>query len=248
MTNLLLVHGAWHGSWAWDDTIEPLREAGMRPIAIDLPGSDGDPDVTLSDQVDALRAAISGHDRPVVVAHSHGGIVAQQALMHAVPPDACAFIGIDAWLGRDGQSFIELVPDWMREAFDTLLRAGKEVSAIPAPPPGWFGLDEATAITAAAQMRQQPLRTFTDPLRLSVPRVRIPSAGIVCEPSVLPFRALAERHLGSVHSIASGHDVMSIHPQMLAVVIAEVCTMLLTAEQQRLGKVNHPSLPNRCWP
>lgn len=234
MTTVLLVHGAWHGSWAWDQTLEPLREAGMHPIAIDLPGSDGDPQVTLSDQADALRVEVSAHDRPIVIAHSHGGIVAQQALMHSTPVNVSAFIGIDAWLGQDGQSFVELIPCWMREALDALLTtSGGPMTAIPVPPPVSFGLDEATAAKAAVRMCDQPLRTFTQPLRLFEPRFRLPTAGIVCEPSELPFRALAEQHLGSVHRIASGHDVMLLHPQALAVLIAQVCAVLLPAEQQR---------------
>jgi len=34
----LLVHGAQHGAWCWDKTLERLRALGHEAHAIDLPG------------------------------------------------------------------------------------------------------------------------------------------------------------------------------------------------------------------
>lgn len=35
---VVLVHGAWHGAWCWSPVVDRLSAAGIRSIAIDLPG------------------------------------------------------------------------------------------------------------------------------------------------------------------------------------------------------------------
>jgi len=34
----VLVHGAAHGAWRWDEVARPLRRDGHRVLALDLPG------------------------------------------------------------------------------------------------------------------------------------------------------------------------------------------------------------------
>jgi len=34
---VILVHGAWHGPWAWEGVIERLTAEGIRTVAVDLP-------------------------------------------------------------------------------------------------------------------------------------------------------------------------------------------------------------------
>ena len=36
MKNYLLVHGAWHGAWAWEETKRSLEARGHHVITIDL--------------------------------------------------------------------------------------------------------------------------------------------------------------------------------------------------------------------
>jgi pimeloyl-ACP methyl ester carboxylesterase len=42
-TSVVLVHGAWHGSWGFDRVMPLLRGAGVPAIAIHLPGHGDDP-------------------------------------------------------------------------------------------------------------------------------------------------------------------------------------------------------------
>ncbi len=78
---VLLIHGAWQGSWVWD-ALAPLLEAeGLSVRAIDLPGNgsdDVDPrDVTLDLYLEYLDGVLEAIGRPVsLVAHSGGGMVA----------------------------------------------------------------------------------------------------------------------------------------------------------------------------
>jgi pimeloyl-ACP methyl ester carboxylesterase len=71
---VLLVHGAWHGGWCWDEIIEPLRRLGLRPITVDLPMT------SLADDVDCVRQAIAAVGEPMILCgHSYGGAVVTEA-------------------------------------------------------------------------------------------------------------------------------------------------------------------------
>ncbi|MEU8006493.1 alpha/beta hydrolase [Catellatospora sp. NPDC049111] len=78
--SLLLVHGAWHGPWAWQQLIDQLSDLDVHTVA--LPTSGDDP-ATLGDLYDdaaAVNAAVAAISGPVVVvAHSYGGAPVTQA-------------------------------------------------------------------------------------------------------------------------------------------------------------------------
>lgn len=72
---IVLVPGHWLGSWAWDDVLTHLRTAGLRVVALTLPGLDGqDPrraSRTLDEQAAAVQAVVDPEpDGVVLVAHS----------------------------------------------------------------------------------------------------------------------------------------------------------------------------------
>jgi pimeloyl-ACP methyl ester carboxylesterase len=80
---VLLLHGAWQGSWAWERLVPILRNAAFDVHALDLPGNgsdDTDPaDVSLDLYVAAVVRCIDAMEGQVsVVAHSGAGITASQ--------------------------------------------------------------------------------------------------------------------------------------------------------------------------
>ena len=80
---VLLVHGAWHGAWCWEELRPELRMLGVDTLAVDLP-STGNADQGLYADARALRATVDALDRPVVVlAHGYGGIVVSEGLAGA---------------------------------------------------------------------------------------------------------------------------------------------------------------------
>jgi pimeloyl-ACP methyl ester carboxylesterase len=82
---IVLVHGAWHGAWAWERVIPLLTSAGVTCIALDLPGHgvDGGPLGDLSTDVDRVREVLDGVVGEVVlVGHSYGGAVITEAGLH----------------------------------------------------------------------------------------------------------------------------------------------------------------------
>ena len=74
---LLLVHGAWHGAWAWDSLAVVLEDRGWDVARANLPTVHAaDPiGLHLNDDARAIAEAIAEIGGPVVVvAHSYGGL------------------------------------------------------------------------------------------------------------------------------------------------------------------------------
>ena len=71
---VVLVHGAWHGSWCWDGVVEALEARGVKVHAVELPLTGYDDDVATARK--AIKAAGKG---AVVCGHSYGGMVISRA-------------------------------------------------------------------------------------------------------------------------------------------------------------------------
>jgi 3-oxoadipate enol-lactonase len=82
---VVFVHGIGGAARAWTWQLAPFKAAGLRPVAIDLPGYGARAAVTQLD-FEALAADVEaavarqGLDRPVLVGHSMGGMVVQTML------------------------------------------------------------------------------------------------------------------------------------------------------------------------
>jgi pimeloyl-ACP methyl ester carboxylesterase len=85
---IVLVHGAWHGAWCWEDNfLEYFSQKGWDVHAVSLRGhgkSDGRRGLrwsSISDYVDDLAQVVSSLDRPpILIGHSMGGLVTQKYL------------------------------------------------------------------------------------------------------------------------------------------------------------------------
>jgi pimeloyl-ACP methyl ester carboxylesterase len=111
MSTFILIHGAWHGGWAWGNVATLLRAQGHTVHAPDLPGhgSDKTPvnQVTLQVYVDRVAAAIDACAEPVVLAgHSMGGVVISQTAEQR-PGRISALVYVCAFLLRDGECLLQ---------------------------------------------------------------------------------------------------------------------------------------------
>src|SRR6266481_3595065 len=77
LNEYVLVHGACHGAWCWDDVAARLRAKGHRVITLDLPGH-GRRTAEVG-RAGADTMALEGISRGIVVGHSMGGLVIPKA-------------------------------------------------------------------------------------------------------------------------------------------------------------------------
>ena len=81
---VVLVHGAWHGAWAWDRVVPLMEAAGVLAVAVDLPGRGSSPRPLgdLHADAEALTRELDRYDSVILVGHSYGGAVITEAGQH----------------------------------------------------------------------------------------------------------------------------------------------------------------------
>ncbi|MFQ6330014.1 alpha/beta fold hydrolase [Nocardia sp. CWNU-33] len=223
MTTFVLVHGAWHGPWAWDRVTPLLQAAGAHTLTPDL-GADGDRG--LHDHAAAVIAALDTvcrDDELVLVGHSYAGLVAREAA-DARPDTVDHIVLVDGWAGGNGASLFSLAPARFVEAIRAAAEASGDGRQIPAPPPAAFGIFAPdTAAWLAARLLPQPLRTFTEPTQLTGAVDRVPGTAIYCRPKTYPFGQFGAAAGYRTLAVDGPHDVMLTDPEPLA-------DLLLTAQ------------------
>lgn len=92
-TPLLLVHGAWHGAWCWENFLPYFAEQGYEVHALSLrghgnsEGRDGIRWYSTGNYVeDVAQVANRLRSSPVLIGHSMGGYVVQKYLEEHIAP------------------------------------------------------------------------------------------------------------------------------------------------------------------
>jgi pimeloyl-ACP methyl ester carboxylesterase len=108
----VLVHGAWHGSWAYYKLHALLENSGNRVISINLPGhgiDKTDPgEVTLDDYRDAVVEVLDTiPEQVILVGHSMGGIAISVAA-EARPEKISKLVYLAGFMPKNGESMLDL--------------------------------------------------------------------------------------------------------------------------------------------
>jgi pimeloyl-ACP methyl ester carboxylesterase len=102
---IVLVHGAWHGSWCWERVTPHLEKRDFVVRTVDLPsvGARQGEGIDLSADAAAVEAVIASIAGPVVLCgHSYGGMV----ISRVKPQGIAHLVYICAFLPLDGQSLL----------------------------------------------------------------------------------------------------------------------------------------------
>lgn len=181
MATLVIVHGAWSGAHAWRWIRPLLRAAGHDVFTPSLTGLGerahlAAPDIDLDTHVRDVVGALHCEDLHDVtlIGHSYGGPVITGVADQA-PERVSHLVYLDADVPRDGEAVMDLLPAEERSAYEAAARLHGDGWRIPPPFPDPLpaGLDPDVR-WAISRMVPQPLRTFTQPLRISdaTPRYR----------------------------------------------------------------------------
>jgi pimeloyl-ACP methyl ester carboxylesterase len=217
---LLLVHGAWHGSWAWTPLVEAL--AGVEVRTVDLPSVGNDPGALgdLRADAEAVRAAVAAIDGPlVVVAHSYGGVPVSEAVTadsgvaHLVY--LCAF-QLDAGQSLLGSAGGVAPPWWEVHAEHIVAGTPEQVF--------YNGVSPELTAASVDRLGLQSRASTEQPLTRAAWR-EIPSTYVVCEEDqaipVFAQEAMAQR-AGTVLRLPAGHSPFLSHPKELADVLRQL--------------------------
>lgn len=230
--NFLLIHGAWHGGWAWDGVRRELERAGHRTLAPDMPGhtrGHAIAGVTLADYVDAVALAVESMDGPVVlVGHSSAGIVLQAAAPR-VADRLEHLVFLAAFALSEGISQLDLVPPDSAG----MLRATVSDGYIPVMEPlvrhVLMAGDSAAAQDAIiARLTPQPLCLLASCIDAQAfARVQVPRIAIIGERDTsLPpnaFEQMAKDNLGECRTIhiPCGHEGLVTDHELVARALLE---------------------------
>lgn len=221
---IVLVHGAWHGSWCWADVKSALEAGGLETVAVDLPGHDvpGSPQRkwnTLSSYVDHVHSVIDAIDGDVVlVGHSMGGLVAQRVL--ETRPVASAVLVASAPLRGVFGVVTRLVRHTPRQFFATLLLTMWPLVSSPSRVRQHFFTNDTadTVVSHAASMVQNEsypaflsmLTRWPRPSRVA--RWSTPISVVAAEHDTIftldEQHSLARAYRAPITVVDSGHDVM----------------------------------------
>jgi pimeloyl-ACP methyl ester carboxylesterase len=219
MPTLVLVHGAWHGPWAWRSLSAELPDVDVRTVSLPSAGPDPAALGDLYDDAEVVRAAVAAVDGPVLVcAHSYGGAPATEGL--AGLPHVVGLVYLCAFQLDIGESLIGAAggvpPAWWdvhdAEGYVDPLRPAEVF---------YSDVDPDTARGAVARLDHQSLASLGQRLTRAAWRT-IPSTYVVCEQDeaipVWAQESMAER-AGRVLRMATSHSPFLSRPAQLAGVL-----------------------------
>ena len=223
-STVVLVHGAWGGSWCWERVVPLLEQRGVRAVAVDLPSVGAAPGTECSLAGDAA-AVIDVLDRvggPVVVCgHSYGGMVVTQAAVGR--RDVSRLVYLCAFMPDAGESLLTLTSGpahWIEVLADgrTLPDLERALAV------NYTDCDADTGAKAVVRLRPQVPTPFGDPVTAAAWH-ETPSTYVVCSrDGSLPVeqqREVFARRADEAVELVSGHCPFFSQPERVAELLAE---------------------------
>ncbi len=205
MQTFVLIHGAWHGSWCWDEVRQRLEASGATVYAPTLAGLGERADLMSSeitlqtwiDEVERMMVERAVTDA-IVVGHSFAGSVVS-GLAEAVPGRIDRLVYLDAMVLEGGETVFSTLDPSIVEERRTRSQESSGGLSMPAPPAAAFGIrDPQQARAVDPRLTPHPFSTYKSPLALQRP----PGAGFACtyiactDPPYIPLAPSRERAKG----------------------------------------------------
>ena len=219
---VVLVHGAWHGSWCWQRVIPLLEKRGVTVRAVDLPSvaAGRGADTGLSADAAAVDAVIDELAGPVVLCgHSYGGMVISRVESKSVS----RLVYVCAFMPLEGQSLFTtaegMPPPWIQMLDGGLMQPD------PARVAELFYNDCEPDVRewAKRMLRPQASAAQLEPLARPAWR-RVPSTYVVCANDMaLPAavqRSLFASRATEVIELQASHSPFLSQPEAVADLLA----------------------------
>lgn len=227
--HFVLIHGAWHGGWAWEGVIRSLTDAGHTAEAPTLPGNNPGDDrakITFESYVEKITEVLWKQPHPVVlVGHSSAGFLLQSAAP-MVRRKIERLVFLNAWILPSNKAQIDLVPPASAREMTATAEASPDKSV---PVIDEFvrnilmaGEEAAAQDKVISRLTPQPLALFTTPVNVEAfNELDVPKSVVYCrDDTSLPpgtFLRMAEG-LGRYDTIEidGGHEALVTDPARVA--------------------------------
>ncbi len=235
----VLVHGACHGAWCWDEVAARLRAKGHRVVTLDLPGHGRRAAEVRLASVEAYGRAVAdamaleGISRGVLVGHSMGGLVIPKAAELASARVA-HLVFLAAVVVPDGGTLARTLMTPAGRAMMTGNAAARGDGTFLYPAEmawaRWMGdmpRSDPRVSRAISLLTPQSLRPFVEPVDLRVfYGMRVPTTYIRCleDKAIVPARAAecAGRLGVTPVDMNCAHNAMLSQPDELAQILEKV--------------------------
>ena len=233
--HFLLIHGAWHGGWVWNEISEILNYQGYSVSTPTLTGL-GEKKHLLSSKItiDTFIEDVVNHiifenlNNIILVGHSFAGSVIS-GVADKLKDRIQKLIYFDAVILKDGQKPFDIAPkELVKERIELAKRFGNGIS-IPAPSADAFGVfDVKKSLLLEEKLTPHPLSTYQSKLTIKNEIGNgIPLFYIFCNDPVYKSlessRKVVRKLKWPIFELNAGHDAMLTHPKETLNLLMKIC-------------------------
>ena len=233
--HFLLIHGAWHGGWVWNEISEILSYQGYSVSTPTLTGL-GEKKHLLSSKItiDMFIEDVVNHiifenlDNIILVGHSFAGSVIS-GVADKLKDRIQKLIYFDAVILKDGQKPFDIAPkELVKQRIELAKRFGNGIS-IPAPSADAFGVfDIKKSLLLGEKLTPHPLSTYQSKLTIKNEIGNgVPLFYIFCNDPVYKSlessRKVVRKLKWPIFELNAGHDAMLTHPKETLNLLMKIC-------------------------
>ncbi len=233
--HFLLIHGAWHGGWVWNEISEILNYQGYSVSTPTLTGL-GEKKHLLSSKItintfieDVVNHIIFENlNNIILVGHSFAGSVIS-GVADKLKDRIQKLIYFDAVILKDGQKPFDIAPkELVKQRIELAKRFGNGIS-IPAPSAEAFGVfDVKKSLLLKEKLTPHPLSTYQSKLTIKNEIGNgIPLFYIFCNDPVYKSlessREVVRKLKWPIFELNAGHDAMLTHPKETLNLLMKIC-------------------------
>ena len=233
--HFLLIHGAWHGGWVWNEISEILNYQGYSVSTPTLTGL-GEKKHLLSSKItiDTFIEDVVNHiifenlNNIILVGHSFAGSVIS-GVADKLKNRIQKLIYFDAVILKDGQKPFDIAPkELVKQRIELAKRFGNGIS-IPAPSADAFGVfDVKKSLLLEEKLTPHPLSTYQSKLTIKNEIGNgIPLFYIFCNDPVYKSlessREVVRKLKWPIFELNAGHDAMLTHPKETLNLLMKIC-------------------------
>jgi pimeloyl-ACP methyl ester carboxylesterase len=233
--HFLLIHGAWHGGWVWNEISEILNYQGYSVSTPTLTGL-GEKKHLLSSKItiDTFIEDVVNHiifenlNNIILVGHSFAGSVIS-GVADKLKDRIQKLIYFDAVILKDGQKPFDIAPkELVKQRIELAKRFGNSIS-IPAPSADAFGVfDVKKSLLLEEKLTPHPLSSYQSKLKIKNEIGNgIPLFYIFCNDPVYKSlessRKVVRKLKWPIFELNAGHDAMLTHPKETLNLLMKIC-------------------------